>query len=74
MVAIIIVDGKGLTVECNATTGRVAKLDLSFKRGLYEGSWYLNFSDFQVFEDLKTFEIRGLKTFELRGRSVQILK
>ncbi|XP_058765949.1 cuscuta receptor 1-like [Vicia villosa] len=42
-------------VECNTTSGRVAKLNLmQFNPEQY---WQLNYSDFLIFQDLKTLEL-----------------
>ncbi|ESW12400.1 hypothetical protein PHAVU_008G109000, partial [Phaseolus vulgaris] len=68
-------------VECNATTGRVAKLDLSCWN-CYPGmqkyiNWHLNYSEFFVFKDLKSLNLsnslivgssdnnKGLKNLEV---------
>ncbi|XP_027930231.1 receptor-like protein 56 [Vigna unguiculata] len=44
-------------VECNSTTGRVVKLDLSYGSDYHHGYWILNYSHFLVFEDLKNLNL-----------------
>lgn len=45
-------------VECNATTVRVSKLDLSTWEDYYDiRPWRLNYSHFLVFEDLKILNL-----------------
>ncbi|KHN28779.1 hypothetical protein glysoja_040213, partial [Glycine soja] len=45
-------------VECNATTSRVAKLDLSHASDPHVGfSWCLNYSHFLVFEDIRNLNL-----------------
>ncbi|TKY66044.1 Receptor protein 12 [Spatholobus suberectus] len=43
-------------VECNTTTGRVAKLDLRASYGIN----VINFSDFVVFKDLKSLDLTAI--------------
>ncbi|XP_057436860.1 cuscuta receptor 1-like isoform X2 [Lotus japonicus] len=50
-------------VECNKTTRRVASLNLNGRRDYYpHGQWYLNYSDFTVFNDLKTLNLSFTNT------------
>ncbi|WVZ08815.1 hypothetical protein V8G54_022161 [Vigna mungo] len=44
-------------VECNSTTGRVLKLDLTWDA--YHGFWTLNYSHFLVFEDMRILKLSG---------------
>jgi len=45
-------------VECNTTTGRVAKLKL---RSHTDEPWHLNYSSFLIFEDLKTLDMSSIR-------------
>jgi len=44
-------------VECNSTSGRVVKLDLSNGIDYDLGYWLLNYSHFLVFEDMKNLNL-----------------
>ncbi|TKY65903.1 Polygalacturonase inhibitor [Spatholobus suberectus] len=46
-------------VECNSSTGRVAKLNLYglWSNGIFQLDWHLNYSDFIVFKDLKSLNL-----------------
>ncbi|ESW12393.1 hypothetical protein PHAVU_008G108400 [Phaseolus vulgaris] len=46
-------------VECNSSTGRVAKLDLNglWSTGLIPSDWHLNYADLVVFKDLKSLNL-----------------
>ncbi|WVZ05649.1 hypothetical protein V8G54_018995 [Vigna mungo] len=46
-------------VECNSTTGRVVKLDLSYGDDYHHGLWILNYSHFLVFEDMRNLNLSG---------------
>ncbi|CAJ2649153.1 unnamed protein product [Trifolium pratense] len=44
-------------VECNTTTGRIAKITLQS----YIGPWHLNYSDFLIFKDLKILDLSSTR-------------
>ncbi|XP_047151595.1 receptor-like protein 15 [Vigna umbellata] len=46
-------------VECNSTTGRVVKLDLSDGTDYHHGLWILNYSHFLVFQDMRNLNLSG---------------
>ncbi|XP_047169329.1 receptor-like protein 56 isoform X1 [Vigna umbellata] len=49
-------------VECNSSTGRVAKLDLQSLWNAIPsgGGWYLSYADLVVFKELKSLNLRGI--------------
>ncbi|XP_061367173.1 cuscuta receptor 1-like [Gastrolobium bilobum] len=72
-------------VECNTTIGRVAKLNLYYKWRYWDEQWYLNYSDFVVFKDLKSLnlsfnniagceEIEGFQNLEVLDLSANNLE
>ncbi|WVZ06160.1 hypothetical protein V8G54_019506 [Vigna mungo] len=46
-------------VECNSSTGRVAKLDL-LSVGFISSDWEVSYADLVVFKDLKSLSLSGI--------------